>query len=214
MLCYWGAFPDKYFCNLRFWTLSNLCTRRKTHTFTLGILCDSWNLWGWHLWFSSGAKWIPRCGEMARIKVNKTEGQLSMDPGRKHVKFRRVQTVNWLVGTDIQVLEVTSVSKSARCWIRKKATHCLLRKTSTEETSTETKIEQAAEMFWKATASFSPPTMNSFSSLLSSFSRLCYSRTGILPENISWYGFFDNLLLPVLNNKVLFIYIQYVIDNF
>lgn len=96
--------------------------QEKTHAFTLGILCDSWNWWDWHLWFSSGANWISRCWEMARIKVNKTEGQLSMDPGRKHVKFRRVWTVNWLVGSDIQVLEVTSVSKLACCWIRKKAT--------------------------------------------------------------------------------------------
>lgn len=94
----------------------------KTCTFTLGILCDSWNLRGWHLWISSDANWIPRCWDMTRIKVNKKEGHLSTNPGQKHVKFRRFWMVTWLVGTDIQVLEATSVSEPACSWIKKGAT--------------------------------------------------------------------------------------------
>lgn len=121
MLCYWGTVPEKHFFNLKFWTLRNLCSMKKKITLTLGTSCDSWNLWSWHLWFSSSANRIPRCWDTARIKVNRKEGQLNADSGRKHVKFRRFWKVNWLVGTDIQVLEATSVSEPACHWIRKEA---------------------------------------------------------------------------------------------
>lgn len=122
VLCYWGAFPDKYFCNLKFWTLSNLCTRRKTHTFTLGILCDSWNLWGWHLWFSSGAKWIPRCWEMARIKVNKTEGAAEYGPWKETCKIQKGSDCE-LIGGDWYPSPGSHFSVKASTLLNKKESH-------------------------------------------------------------------------------------------
>lgn len=94
----------------------------KTCTFTLGILCDSSNLWGWYLWFSSGANWIPRHWDMSRIKVNKKRRAAECRPCKETCKIQKVLDCE-LIGGDWYPSPGSHSSVRTSLLLNKKGSH-------------------------------------------------------------------------------------------